>query len=355
VDAQKLKEKASKFKAEVAAAKASIAEHAAKAAKSLKTAEEEQIKAAQVLEEAKATGDDLAALEAALKAAKDHQRAADLAQNNAAYAASTASFELGEKLEPALGYMTEYVDKIFRVKEEAAQTLADCEKYQDTEEQLLALERAQAAYAAIEALYEDCLGGEEEAMKCADEAGALVGDARASNTNAEISKKAIDQVIEQIKILIKAAGGDDHDGDCDPVEKFQKIADQHFEDSAAAHELSQQFKEVIDEHTEAAAAHHMAVMAAHENGQATMAAAIADKWDVAALKAHREAAVAHAEAATEALEKTEAASSAAQGVKETALRQLMEEVDDLTAENQDHVAAIEELQAALEQVKDGFL
>jgi cytochrome c556 len=127
------------------------------------------------------------------------------------------------------------------------------------------------------------------------------------------------------------------------------------EDSAAAHELSQQFKEVIDEHTEAAAAHHKAVMAAHENGQATMAAAIADKWDVAALKAHREAAVAHAEAATEALEKTEAASSAAQGVKETALRQLMEEVDDLTAENQDHVAAIEELQAALEQVKDGFL
>lgn len=121
--------------------------------------------------------------------------------------------------------MNMYVDKIFKVMQEAEKQLEECEKYDDTPAQAEAFERAQAAYDAIVKLYNDCLEAEKEAMQCETDASELVGQAKTSNTNAELAKKAIDQVIDQLKILIKAAGGDGGDGDCDSAEKIQGIAD----------------------------------------------------------------------------------------------------------------------------------
>ena len=71
--------------------------------------------------------------------------------------------------------MNYYVDKIYNVMETAEKQLEECEKYDDTEGQREAFERAQAAYDAIVKLYNDCLDAEKEAIQFETDAAELVG------------------------------------------------------------------------------------------------------------------------------------------------------------------------------------
>jgi hypothetical protein len=186
--------------------------------------------------------------------------------------------------------MKEYVDKIFNVMETAKKQLEECEKFDDTEGQREAFERAQAAYDAIVKLYNDCLEAEKEATQCETDAAEAVGKAKDSNTNAELAIKAIDQVIEQLKILIEAAGGDGGDGDCDSAEKIQKTADQHLSDASENHLNAKEYRDAIGGHATTAADHYMIVMNVKEEAVKTLEAAKLDEGNVDKLKMHLEAA-----------------------------------------------------------------
>ena len=66
-------------------------------------------------------------------------------------------------------------------------------------------------------------------MDCKATAADLVGVAKTASTNAEISKKRIDAIVADIKIIIGSADCED-DGDC-AVGDMEKKALEHYEES----------------------------------------------------------------------------------------------------------------------------
>jgi hypothetical protein len=107
-------------------------------------------------------------------------------------------------------------------------------------------------------LYNDAVAALKEACESKDMASEVVGSIKTTNTNAKLDVSGIDQVIKQLKTLIKAAGGEDED--CDIVAKLHETALQHRSDAEENHESALQFEDAINGHVGSAAEHYMTVM-----------------------------------------------------------------------------------------------
>ena len=244
-------------KAEVDATKKQIDERAAASADMANVIEKQTDKAEAYLADADST--DLAGLEATLEKVKGLKAQAQLQQNNIEFEYNTAKTELNDKLIPAKEEMESLVEDIKGVMEAAEKQLEGCEQYDDTEVQRESYEVAKAAYDAIVKLYDAAVAALKEACDSKDMASDVVGSIKTTNTDAKLDVSGIDQVIKQLKTLIKAAGGDD-DGDCDIVAKLHETALQHKSDAEENHESALQFEDAINGHVGMAAQHYMTLM-----------------------------------------------------------------------------------------------
>lgn len=87
--------------------------------------------------------------------------------------------------------------------------------------------------------------------------------AEKSSKNAENSQLEINDVINQIKALIEAAG--DGTGDCNQAEEFKKIADKHFAETSQTLEIVRNHTQAIDGHVRNATEHQYRIEEAVNN------------------------------------------------------------------------------------------